>query len=99
MILTLARAGAQVSASMEDFGEGISETDLPHIFNRFYQADRSRSAGGHGLGLSLAQSIARAHGIEMEVRSTRGKGTTFRMIFPERDAKGWPANAETLAGS
>jgi signal transduction histidine kinase len=95
----LARSGAQVSASMEDFGEGISETDLPHIFKRFYQADRSRSRGGHGLGLSLAQSIARAHGMEIDVLSTRGKGTTFRMIFPERDAKGWSANAETLAGT
>jgi two-component system heavy metal sensor histidine kinase CusS len=99
VILTLARSGAQVSASMEDFGEGISETDLPHIFKRFYQADRSRSRGGHGLGLSLAQSIARAHGMEIDVLSTRGKGTTFRMIFPERDARAWSVNAETLAGS
>ncbi len=99
VILTLARSGAQVSASMEDFGEGISESDLPHIFKRFYQADRSRSTGGHGLGLSLAQSIARAHGVEIDVRSTRGRGTTFRVIFPERDAKAWAANTETLAGS
>lgn len=99
VILTLARAGARVSASMEDFGEGISETDLPHIFKRFYQADRSRSTGGYGLGLSLAHNIARAHGMEIDVRSTRGKGTTFRVIFPERDAKGWEANAGTLAGS
>jgi signal transduction histidine kinase len=97
VIVTVTRSGLQVSASIEDFGEGISENDLPHIFQRFYQADQSRSTGGHGLGLSLAQSIARAHGVEIDVSSTRGKGTTFQVVFPERDAKGSAANAEILA--
>jgi len=88
--------------SVEDFGEGISENDLPHIFKRFYQADRARHAGGHGLGLSLAQNIARAHGVEIDVRSKLGKGTTFLVVFPERDtmvavAKLVP-DAEALAG-
>ena len=91
-----------ISVSVEDFGQGIGENDLPHIFKRFYQADRARNAGGHGLGLSLAQNIARAHGVEIEVRSTLGKGTTFLIVFPERDtmvaaAKRAP-EAEALAG-
>jgi heavy metal sensor kinase len=104
VILSVTRKDGLVSASVEDFGEGIGEADLPHIFKRFYQADRSRSAGGHGLGLSLAQSIAQAHGVEIDVRSTLGKGTVFRVIFPERNtqtptaASKMAANTEALAG-
>jgi heavy metal sensor kinase len=102
--LSVARGDGVISVSVEDFGEGIGEADLPHIFKRFYQADPSRSAGGHGLGLSLAQSIAQAHGVEIDVRSTRGKGSIFRVVFPERDAKTpgpvsqIAANTEALAG-
>ena len=84
VILRVDRGEGQVSASVEDFGEGIGSADLPHIFDRFYQADHSRGAGGHGLGLSLAQSIARTHGVEIGVSSIRGKGSTFRVDFPER---------------
>jgi len=84
VILKVAGEGGQIFASIEDFGEGIGEADLPHIFTRFYQADRSHSVDGHGLGLSLAESIAQAHGAEIDVRSTRGQGTVFRVIFAER---------------
>jgi signal transduction histidine kinase len=87
VILSVTRHEGLISASVEDSGEGIAEADLPHIFKRFYQADRSRSIGGHGLGLSLAQSIAQAHGAEIEVRSTLGKGTVFCVSFPSRDAQ------------
>ena len=85
--LSVTRDEELISASVEDFGAGIAEADLPHIFKRFYQADRSRSIGGHGLGLSLAQSIAQAHGAEIEVRSALGKGTVFCVSFPSRDAQ------------
>ena len=105
VILGVTRGEGLISASVEDFGDGIGESDLPHIFKRFYQADQSRSVGGHGLGLSLAQSIAQTHGVEINVRSTLGKGTVFRVIFPERDAQTpTPAatkvasNTEALAG-
>jgi signal transduction histidine kinase len=87
VILRVSREEGLISASVEDFGEGIGEADLPHIFQRFYQADKSRSVGGHGLGLSLAETIAQSHSAEIEVRSTLGKGTEFRVIFPERDAQ------------
>ncbi len=86
VILSVSRADGLISASVQDFGEGIGEADLPHIFKRFYQADRSRSADGYGLGLSLAESIAHAHGAEIDVRSTQSQGSTFRVSFPERDA-------------
>jgi two-component system, OmpR family, heavy metal sensor histidine kinase CusS len=104
VILSVTRKEGLISASVEDFGKGIGDADLPHIFKRFYQADQSRSVGGHGLGLSLAQSIAQAHDVEIDVRSTLGKGTTFRVIFPERDTQTptagsrMAANTEALAG-
>src|SRR5262249_48207423 len=67
--------------SVEDFGIGIGSADLPHIFQRFYRADRSRTSEGHGLGLALADNIARAHGATITVESTEGVGSTFRVIF------------------
>jgi signal transduction histidine kinase len=66
---------------IEDFGIGIAEADQPHIFKRFYQADKARTDGGFGLGLSLAESIARAHGATIGVRSAEGAGSTFRVVF------------------
>ncbi len=94
VMVTVERTEARVTVAIEDFGAGISAADLPHIFKRFYRADRARGDGGHGLGLSLAESIARAHGAAIEVRSTEGEWTRFRVVFPARDAR-----AELRAGS
>jgi heavy metal sensor kinase len=69
------------SIEIKDFGAGISPEDLPHIFQRFYQADRARSQGGYGLGLSLAESIVKAHGGSIEVASVLGEGSTFRVVL------------------
>jgi signal transduction histidine kinase len=85
--VTVDTTDAQVSVAIEDFGTGISEADLPHIFKRFYQGDRARGGGGHGLGLSLAESIARAHGAAIEVRSTEGASSVFRVVFARREAR------------
>jgi signal transduction histidine kinase len=102
VILTVARTNTSVAVSIQDFGEGISEAVLPHIFKRFYQADAARSAGGHGLGLSLAESIAQAHAAQIEVHSVAGAGSTFRVVFFARDPVLAPANltsnAAALAG-
>lgn len=68
---------ANNSIEIRDFGTGIGETDLPHIFQRFYQADRARSQGGYGLGLSLAESIVKAHGGSIHVSSAPGAGSSF----------------------
>jgi heavy metal sensor kinase len=72
------------SLEVRDNGIGISPDDLPHIFERFYRAskDRSRRIEGVGLGLSIAQSIARQHGGEVQVESTLGQGTTARLMLP-----------------
>jgi heavy metal sensor kinase len=67
-----------------DTGIGIAESDLPHIFERFYRADknRSRESGGSGLGLSIARWIADAHGAKIEVESTLEKGSRFLVRLP-----------------
>jgi signal transduction histidine kinase len=65
-------------------GKGISEEDLPHIFDRFYRADTSRTGGkkkGYGLGLSLAKKIVELHGGELAVTSGVNQITTFRVLL------------------
>ncbi len=69
-----------------DTGSGIAEEDLPHIFDRFYQADHSRrhftDEDGAGLGLSIVKWIVNSHGGTIEVETEKDKGTTFRVILP-----------------
>jgi heavy metal sensor kinase len=73
-----------VIVSVRDSGIGISAADLPHLFQRFYRVDkaRSRASGGTGLGLAIGRWIARAHRGDIEVESTLGKGTIFRVRLP-----------------
>jgi len=93
VILAVDRHPGYVSVTVEDFGCGIRAVDLPHIFKRFYRADQARSGSGHGLGLSFAESIARAHDAEIEVQSVEGSGSRFRVVFPAGD----PADANPSA--
>jgi heavy metal sensor kinase len=79
---SIMRGADWVRVSIEDQGPGISSADQPHIFKRFYQADRARRDGGFGLGLSLAQSIARAHGTTIDLVSAEGAGSTFSFRLP-----------------
>lgn len=78
----------RVSVGVEDFGAGIAPADLPHIFRRFYRADDARAARGYGIGLALADSIARAHQAEIEVRSELGRGSKFTVHFAARSHGG-----------
>jgi signal transduction histidine kinase len=73
------REGNQVVLESADDGPGIAPEDLPHVFDRLYRSDRSRSERGLGLGLSLVRAIARAHGGEATVSSAPGAGATFRL--------------------
>jgi signal transduction histidine kinase len=68
-----------VRVDVRDTGEGIPPADLPHIFERFYRGEKSRSraTGGAGLGLAIAKGIIEGHGGELWVESQAGKGSTF----------------------
>ncbi len=73
-----------VTVSVADTGIGISREDLPHVFERFYKADRARTGGGSGLGLAIAKHTIQAHGGEIHVQSEEGNGSTFSFSLPRR---------------
>lgn len=76
-----------VVITVKDSGIGISDQDLPHIFERFYRCDPSRSEAGIGLGLSFARAVARAHGGDITVSSIPDQGSTFAVTLPMRVSK------------
>ena len=86
--VALTRRGQQAVMVVEDTGEGIAGEDLPHIFERFYRGDRSRSRGdgGTGLGLSIARWIAEKHGGAITAASQPGRGTTMTVRLPAAPA-------------
>lgn len=77
----------QILVEIEDNGPGIEAKHLRHLFDRFYRVDknRSRQAGGSGLGLSIVKHIVEAHGQQIKVRSTPGKGTTFSFTLDKKN--------------
>ncbi|MHB8645777.1 MAG: sensor histidine kinase [Thermomicrobiales bacterium] len=84
-VAVTARAVAEgVQVDVVDNGEGIPATDLPHIFERFYRGEKSRSreTGGAGLGLAIARGFVEAHGGRIWVESEAGRGTRFSFILP-----------------
>ncbi len=85
VFLSLEKIGEQARIICRDTGPGIPAEDLPHIFERFYRAEKSRTRGrttGFGLGLSIANWIVERHGGRIEVDSKEGKGTTFAIWLP-----------------
>jgi signal transduction histidine kinase len=75
--------GSQVAVQIQDQGPGINDCDLPHIFEQFYTADRSRKGTSTGLGLAIARRIVEAHGGAIEANSKgKGKGATFTIRLP-----------------
>jgi len=76
--------------SIKDSGVGIAEADLPHIFERFYRADKARTERGHsGLGLAMAKKIIDVHGGRIDVVSAPDQGSTFQIILPLAPQR-WP---------
>ncbi|WP_298814773.1 sensor histidine kinase [Chloroflexus sp.] len=82
--LSVVPDSAGVVFSVRDTGAGIDPADLPHIFDRFYRADRSRtrSSGGAGLGLAIARRLVEAHGGQIWATSQTGRGTTVSFRLP-----------------
>ncbi len=82
--LSVDRDSEGTTVAVRDTGIGIPNTALPHVFERFYRVDesRSRDAGGTGLGLSIAKWIAERHHASLEAESVVGQGSVFRIRFP-----------------
>jgi two-component system phosphate regulon sensor histidine kinase PhoR len=76
--------GKSVTVSVSDSGIGISKEDLPHVFERFYKADKARTGGGSGLGLAIAKHTVQAHGGDIHAQSEEGKGSTFTFSLPRQ---------------
>lgn len=83
--------------AITDTGPGIPADELPKIFERFYRSDSARKSegGGHGLGLSIARIIVKAHGGKLRVRSKVGSGSTFYVDLPARQAHTGATEAPT----
>ena len=79
---TLKTINQEIVMTIQDTGPGIPPDDLPHIFDRFYRGDSSRTRDGSGLGLSIAKTIVEAHGGKILVKSEVNKGSSFIISFP-----------------
>ncbi len=84
-----------VQITVRDDGRGIPPADLPHIFERFYKADRSRStSSGSGLGLAITRHIVEAHGGRISVQSREGEGSTFTVTLPATERASGQRNGQ-----
>jgi two-component system phosphate regulon sensor histidine kinase PhoR len=82
VMISTEQSRESVIAKVSDTGIGISKEDLPHIFKRFFKADKSRSNSGTGLGLAIAKHTVQAHGGNIWAQSEEGKGSTFSFSLP-----------------
>lgn len=90
VIVSVEEKKGNAQIRVEDFGIGIRTTDLPHIFNRFYRADSSRTKNvikGYGLGLAIAKSVVGLHKGKIEVQSVIAKGSVFTVTLPLRQGR------------
>jgi signal transduction histidine kinase len=82
--LSVEQEGDAVVLRASDDGAGVSEEDLPRLFERFYRADRARASRGTGLGLAIVKHVVTAAGGTVEARGAPGKGLEIRCAFPAR---------------
>jgi signal transduction histidine kinase len=96
------RKGPRARIGVRDSGPGIDPKDLPHLFDRFYRADRARTSEGTGLGLAIGRWIAEAHGGQIMAANAQGGGALFVVTLPavqKPPAKATPPPADQLVGS
>jgi signal transduction histidine kinase len=82
VVVSLEQVKRQAVLRVHDTGIGIDPEDLPHLFERFYRADRARSRQGTGLGLSIAYTTVEQLGGHITAESTPGQGSTFSVCLP-----------------
>jgi signal transduction histidine kinase len=82
----LRREAGEATLEVQDYGPGIPDAALPHLFDRFYQAARRTAEDGLGVGLFITRELVRAHGGAIEVRSSEGAGATFTVRLPLLEA-------------
>ncbi|MEP7285099.1 MAG: PAS domain S-box protein [Chloroflexota bacterium] len=89
----------QMIVEVQDTGLGIQADDLPHIFDRFYRADKARSTetGGTGLGLTIVKKVVEMHRGKIEIESTLGEGSLFRVLLPLDGQSATAINTHKLA--
>jgi heavy metal sensor kinase len=91
--LKLNAEGGLAVLQISDTGQGIAPDDLPHVFERFYRADKSRTGSGNsGLGLSICKAIVEAHGGTIEASSVQNAGSSFVVRLPVEGGAGVPHN-------
>jgi signal transduction histidine kinase len=95
--IEMRREGANVAVSVCDTGAGIAADALPHIFERFYRSDMSRTGEGAGLGLAIAKTLVEAQRGTISVDSVAGKGSTFTIRLPRATRLPEPEAALSLA--
>ena len=95
--LSAAQEGGVVRVTVRDTGIGIGPEDLPHVFDRFYKADKSHHSRGTGLGLAIAYEIMKNLGEEMTVTSTLGEGSAFSFTLHTAGALMVPTSGDTAA--
>jgi two-component system phosphate regulon sensor histidine kinase PhoR len=82
--LSVAREDGGVVLRVADDGAGVTDADLPRLFERFYRADRARASRGTGLGLAIVKHVVASAGGTVEARGRRGEGLEIRCVFPAR---------------
>jgi signal transduction histidine kinase len=99
IVVSAARGHGEVEVRVHDTGAGIPPEHLPHVFERFYRADRSRAraTGGAGIGLAIVKELVQAHGGRVGIDSAPGRGTTVTFTLPSATAPAPPPRALATA--